>query len=222
MTKREVRTLGVSKLEVRAGAEDAGESRRIVGHAAVFDRESEPIGGMFVEKVASGAFSRALEEGHDVRALVNHDPNLVLGRSVSGTLALEQDDEGLLVSITPPDTQAARDLMVSIDRGDVDQMSFAFTVKKQSWEEAGASNGMDLRVLEDVDLFDVSVVTYPAYPDTDVGLRAHAEWRSESGADVPADVQVTVTYTAPEEPEDATPEGTPRLSIRRRRQRLAE
>lgn len=142
------------------------EPQLIVGHAAVFNAETD-IGGYFMERVAPGAFKRAIGED-DVRSLFNHDPNFVLGRTKAGTLTLREDETGLMTETTPPDTQFARDLLVSIARGDISQMSFAFRVKRESWEEKGDKW---LRTIEDVELFDVSPVTYPAYPTTDVGLR---------------------------------------------------
>jgi len=148
------------------------EQRLIVGHAAVFNAETD-IGGYFMERVAPGAFARAILED-DVRSLFNHDANFVLGRTKAGTLKLREDGTGLMTETTPPDTQFARDLQISIDRGDISQMSFAFRVKKESWQENGDKW---LRTIEDVELFDVSPVTYPAYPTTDVGLRSLAEFR---------------------------------------------
>ena len=164
----------VFPVEVRV-KRDADGKPQIVGHAAVFDSLSEDLGG-FREKIAPGAFKRALKEQQDVRALFNHDPNVVLGRTKNGTLRLEEDDDGLLSEIDPPDTQVARDLMVSMERGDVDQMSFGFVTKKDEWEE---TEGGDIRTLLDVDLYDVSPVTFPAYPDTDVAVRSHEAWRKD-------------------------------------------
>lgn len=168
----ERRTLAVDGLEVRA----EGESQKIVGHAAVFNRLSDPIRGRFKERISPGAFARAISEQQDVRALVNHDPSLVLGRTKAGTLRMSEDSTGLLVEIDPPDTSYSRDLMESIRRGDIDQMSFGFTVVEETWTR-GKDGDLDIRELRDVDLFDVSPVTYPAYPDTDVAVRSHERWR---------------------------------------------
>ena len=144
----------------------AAQVRSIEGHAAVFDALSDDLGG-FREKIARGAFADSIGRD-DVRALWNHDPNFVLGRSASGTLKLTEDTRGLLVRISPPDTTWARDLMTSIERGDVSQMSFAFQTDRDAWTKvAGAWE----RTLLSVRVFDVSPVTYPAYPQTDVGLR---------------------------------------------------
>src|SRR5690625_3155533 len=98
---------------------EGGDSPRIVGYAAKFDRASGDLGG-FTEIIRRGAFAKTIQEA-DVRALWNHDSNYVLGRSKSGTLRLVEDDEGLRIEVDPPDTQWARDLVKSIERGDVDQ-----------------------------------------------------------------------------------------------------
>jgi len=170
----ERRTFELDDIEIRS---EDGEKPKMKGHAAVFNKLSDEIGaflGMpgFREQIAPGAFARTIKSG-DIRALFNHDPNYVLGRNKSGTLVLEEDDKGLAIEIDPPDTSYARDLMVSIERGDITQMSFAFMVhgkKGEEWinEEGKAS----IRILKDVDLFDVSPVTYPAYPQTDVKVRS--------------------------------------------------
>ena len=175
---RERRSLPLETLEIRQ--EDEG--RRIVGYAAVFDQLSEPLFGGFREKIAKGAFKKTIREA-DVRALWNHDPNYVLGRTKSGTLKLREDDRGLAIEIDPPDTQWARDLMTSIERGDVDQMSFGFRVVKESWDRD--ADGTIIRTLREVELFDVSPVTFPAYPQTSVQvrdmLRSLADEPSRSG-----------------------------------------
>jgi HK97 family phage prohead protease len=124
---------------------------------------------MFRERIQPGAFSEALKTS-DVRALLNHNPNYVLGRNKNSTLKLWEDDTGLAVDINPPGTQWANDVLVSIDRGDINQMSFGFIVGEDKWtEEEGAA----IRTIVRVDrLFDVSPVTFPAYPETDTSLRA--------------------------------------------------
>lgn len=164
--KMEHRAFPLAGVEVRTGEGDS-EPPKIVGHAAVFNSLSEEL-FWFREKIEPGAFRKTIKEA-DVRALWNHDPNYVLGRTKSGTLKLAEDEKGLAVEIIPPDTQWARDLMESIRRGDVDQMSFGFQVIKEEWE--GDVNN-PVRVLKEVKLFDVSPVTFPAYPATDVGIRS--------------------------------------------------
>lgn len=164
--KLERRAYTLVGLEIRA-AEEADGQRTIVGHAAVFDVWTDILWG-FRERVVRGAFTKSIAED-DVRALWNHDPNFVLGRNKAGTLALAEDDRGLAVTITPPDTQWARDLIVSIERGDVSQMSFAFEVQREEW--ARTENDVWERSLLEVKLWDVSPVTYPAYEETDVGVR---------------------------------------------------
>jgi len=162
----EIRTLPLEELRIN----NLEEKRFIEGHAAVFDSWSETLGGIFPfkEKVRKGAFSQTIEKD-DIRALFNHDPNYVLGRNKAGTLELKEDETGLYVRIIPPDTQAARDLITSIERGDINQMSFGFTVEEEKWDTV---EGIDVRELRKVKLFDVSPVTFPAYPSTDVGVRA--------------------------------------------------
>lgn len=144
------------------------ETRTIAGYAAVFNALSEDL-GWFREQIAPGAFAESIRRGDDVRALINHDSNLVLGRTAAGTLRLQEDERGLLVEIDAPDTQVARDLIVSMERGDVTQMSFGFFTQKQQWDE---TTDPPTRTLQQVTLFDVSVVTYPAYPQTDVSVRS--------------------------------------------------
>jgi HK97 family phage prohead protease len=147
------------------------------GYAAVFDAETD-IAGMWRERIARGAFADAITKASaDVHALFNHDPNLVLGRMKAGTLRIVEDDKGLTVEIDPPDTQDARDLIAKIERGDIDQMSFAFTMRggRQTWDD---SRKPPVRTIEKVgDLYDVSVVTRGAYPTTEVGVRSLEDWR---------------------------------------------
>jgi len=162
------------KVEMRV---EDGDEPKITGHAAVFNKLSVDLMG-FREKVAPGAFAESIEKS-DIRALWNHNPDYVLGRNKSGTLKLEEDKKGLAIEILPPDTQWARDLMETIKRGDVDQMSFAFKTIKDSWENQDKKES--IRTLEEVELFDVSPVTYPAYPQTDVKVRSILE---DAGLDI--------------------------------------
>lgn len=150
----------------------------IEGHGAVFNRLSRNLGG-FVEQVAPDAFKKTLADNPDVRALINHDPSAILGRTRSGTLRLAADSTGLAYEIDSPDRQDARDLLVSLERGDITQSSFGFYVVRGGdvWSET--EDGFPLRTLTAVSIHDgdVSPVTYPAYPDADSGLRERA-WRS--------------------------------------------
>lgn len=169
MIKREERCADVTELRVQP----EGESAVIEGHAAIFDSLSQDLGFMFPfkERINKGAFKSSLEKD-DIRALWNHDANYVLGRNKAGTLELTETNKGLRVRIHPPDTQWARDLTESIRRGDVTQMSFGFVVEKETWSVEGKE---DIRTLEQVKLYDVSPVTFPAYLDTDVGVRSAME-----------------------------------------------
>lgn len=152
------------------------ESPSISGHAAVFNEQADIMG--FREEIAPGAFSNSIKTD-DVRALFNHDPNHVLGRNRAGTLKLHEDRKGLAIEVVPPDTQFSRDLMTSIKRGDIDQMSFGFQVVAEEWRE-GENGEPDLRTLKEVRLFDVSPVTFPAYTGTDVAVRSHNTWQKEN------------------------------------------
>jgi len=160
-------------LEIRQDHDDA--PARLVGYAALFNAWSEDLGG-FVERVAPGAFSAAIERD-DVRALVNHDRSIVIGRRAAGTLVLAEDEIGLRTEITPPDTSHGRDLVVSVRRGDVTGMSFAFRAVEDEWENLDGTGGPARRTLREVALQDVSVVTYPAYSGAEVALRAALEQR---------------------------------------------
>lgn len=163
-------------VEIRAKTDADTGKRSLRGHAAVFEELSEDLGG-FREKIRAGAFAEAIKTD-DVRALFNHDPNHVLGRSTSGTLRMKEDKDGLLVDIDLPDTQVARDLHTSVERGDISQMSFGFSVREGGQEWFEDDDGQAIRTLTNLRLFDVSPVTYPAYPQTDVAARSLQEFRS--------------------------------------------
>lgn len=163
--------------EVRIERRGEDEAPVGVGHAAVFDKLSVDLGG-FREKIDPGTFKDAIKED-DVRALFNHDENHVLGRNVvAKTLRMAEDKEGLAVEVDMPDTTIGRDVVTLIERGDVSGMSFGFRTVKDEWEH-GEDGEPDIRTLKKVRLFDVSFVTFPAYPDTDAAVRAYAAWRQE-------------------------------------------
>ena len=151
-------------IEVRAEDENG---LTISGHASVFNEPYELFG--FREQVSPGSFKKSIKEG-DIAALWNHDASVVLGRKRSGTLRLSEDDTGLFYEVDLPDTQAARDLYTLIKRGDVYQSSFAFEIVKEEWVQPENKNDMPLRTIKEVRLYDVSPVTYPASPSTDVDV----------------------------------------------------
>lgn len=168
--------------EIRA-AQDDGEPTRIVGYGSVFDTLSEVIFG-FREIIKPGAFDDVL--GNDVRALFNHDPNFILGRSTAGTLALSVDDKGLRYDITAPETQTIRDLVIApMQRGDISQSSFAFRIARDGDDWYQDDDGVLIHEIYQVSrLLDVSPVTYPAYQQAGSSVRSMQAWREahDSGA----------------------------------------
>lgn len=190
--------------ELRASESDG--ARYITGHGAVFDQEAEIWDGIF-EVVRAGAFIDTMNRA-DVRALFNHDPNFVLGRNRAGTLQLSEDEIGLAYRILlNEDVSYARDLYASLQRGDITQSSYAFLPVQQRWTDR--EDGTQLRELLQVDLFDVSPVTYPAFLGADSQAR---------GIFVPTSV---ATGRPPEATEGATPvDRAGALRLRRARLKL--
>ena len=165
----EFRAVTVSNIDVNYEEADANTDfpSRFRGYAAVFDSPSEPL--PFIETIRPGAFRRSLNSGREVRMFVNHNSDLVLGSTRSGTIEVSEDDFGLLVQGVLPDTSYGRDLSTLMQRGDVASMSFGFSVPKggDSWSDDGNS-----RELRELILHEVSVVTgWPAYPATDASVR---------------------------------------------------
>jgi HK97 family phage prohead protease len=161
------------RIEMRDHEGD-GDGADFFGHAAMFNKRTwiGPRRFGFWEQVAPGAFDKTVGEA-DVRFLVNHDPNLLLARNKSGTLTLDVDDGGLATAAKLDRRQSyTNDVVIALERGDISQMSFAFEVVRDTWEIL--DDDTELRTLDEVRLWDVSVVTYPAYEDTDAGLRAVA------------------------------------------------
>lgn len=164
----ERRIVAVSDLRATRAADGP---TKINGHAAKFDVMSDDLGG-FRERIAPGAFAQTIKN-NDIRALFNHDSNIVLGRNKAGTLRLSEDTAGLAFEVDAPDTQLVRDMVLApIERGDVSQCSFGFFTLQDKWAKL---DGEWVRTLLEVELFDVSPVTYPAYPQTDVAVRSLQE-----------------------------------------------
>jgi len=151
--------------EVRASA----DGKRLEGYAAVFDSPSEPIG--YTERIAPGAFTRSLAAGDEVLALVEHDPGRVLGRLSAGTLEIKQDKRGLWVSIDIPNTTDGNDVRELVRRGDLNSMSFAFVPHEDGSEWETDQRGGRNRLITSARLYDVSVVSVPAYSETEVSVR---------------------------------------------------
>jgi uncharacterized protein len=176
---------GVQRRSTAGGLRTAASSNEFAleGYAALYNSLSKNLGQgkkNFREKIAPGTFQRSLTSGADVKALFNHAPDNILGRTKSGTLKLSDDSHGLKFRCDlNQKSQAHRDLYESVKRGDIDECSFAFTVARggDDWMDDGCEDDDSgetcaLRTLKDVDLIDVSVVTYPAYAGTEAGARA--------------------------------------------------
>jgi uncharacterized protein len=155
------RSIAYNTTELRA----SDDGRTLVGYASVFDSPSEPL--PWIEYVRRGAFRKTIKDGADVRLLIDHE-GIPLARTRSGTLMLREDDIGLRVEAHLDDTNPdAMRVISAMRRGDLSQMSFAFQTVKDSW-----SADRSVRDLKEVRLFDVSVVTYPAYEETVAELRS--------------------------------------------------
>ncbi len=149
--------------------EERAESKRsITGYAAMFNKDSEDFGG-WIERIAPGAFDEVMNDPAAV--LFNHDPNLILARN-GVTATLEVDSKGLKYRFDAPDTQLGNDLLYLIRNKTIDKSSFAFTTKEVKWSEPDNKKDPAVRTIMKVErLYDVSPVTYPAYPDTSVAQR---------------------------------------------------
>ena len=184
MTELERRCVTPEHLDIRSENGDTA----VEGYAAVYDSETL-IGAAFREVIRRGAFDRSVREDRDVVALWNHDPNYPLGRRSAGNLELSSDDRGLWFRVRLPSTQYARDVAELLQRGDVTGASFGFCVRKDRWTQA-EDEDTPLRELLDVDLYDVSVVTFPAYQATHVSIASY--WASELRAVVPFEATPTL------------------------------
>ena len=211
-SKREIRTQEIN-FESRA-LDETG--MRFSGYAAVFNQPSQDLGG-FIEYVKPGAFARTLQSRNRMMLLWNHDTSAPLASTRNGSLTLREDARGLFVEATLPNTQLGRDIAELVRTGTIDAMSFGFKVNRDSWNTAG-----DQRTLEDVSLFEISLVSYPAYESTsgtvavrnyvavadktavDVNVLADAMNNFEAGNELDADqasaIRVVLEKLAPESP----------------------
>ena len=174
--KKETRAFDITKFNTRSENEEQNTS--IEGYAAVFNSKTR-IGDWFDEVIEPGAFSRSLSENGDIRALFNHDWNNVLGRTKSGTLTLKEDEKGLNFNVELPNTSVARDLSESMARGDINQCSFGFFVTGEEWDY---SVEPALRTIKEVELYEISVVSIPAYDDTEASLVRDKDFGKELAA----------------------------------------
>ena len=147
-----------------------GKGKKLKGYSARFGEITDLY--WFDEEIMPGAFLNAIKDD-DVRALIDHNPSLIIGRNKANTLELLEDNIGLFAIIDPPDTTAGKDIITSVERGDVTGQSFSFRVNEENWI-SGKKRGEgknDLRQIKDVMLRDVSIVTYPQYKTTDISYR---------------------------------------------------
>ena len=160
----------IYNIESRIEQNDDGKDV-VIGYAAIYDSRSEFMG--FYEYIAPGAFTNELIKNSDVRALINHDPNLVLARSKfgEGTLKLSTDEKGLAFEYELPETSYGKDLGINLKNGNITQSSFAFTIPKDGDEWSTDDEGNDIRTINEIDkLYDISSVTYPAYSQAESDL----------------------------------------------------
>jgi Escherichia/Staphylococcus phage prohead protease len=173
------RLTNIKVMELRA--EEQNEKRVLTGLAAVFGQVAN-IGGWFEEKIRAGAFTKTLTEFDQV-ALWNHDDSKPLGRRSTGTLTLTETKRGLEFTLGLGGQSWATDAWESVQRGDVGGMSFGFRVTKHEWTEAKTEGGLDLREIIEAQLYEVSLVTFPAYEGASVEASARSiiECAQDSG-----------------------------------------
>ena len=173
----ETRRIHINDFELRQGP--TGDGMSFTGYAAVFNSDSEPL--PFIERIAPGAFKKSLKGRNTIKMYMNHDSSMLLASTRSKTLRLEEDSKGLLVNADLPDTTVGRDLSVLMKRGDVDSMSFGFSVPSggDKWSDDGMT-----RELRQVRLHEVSVVTgFPAYTATSASVRSLDILAERTGVD---------------------------------------
>ena len=186
MREKETRVLDGAELRV---ASDPDGKKSIEGYAIRFNEPSEDLGG-WIEYIAP----TAVKLDPDLRAFFDHDSSMVLGRTSAGTLESHMTPEGVFIRAYPPDTTWAKDLLVSMQRGDVSQMSFGFFCGEDAWQKD--EEGRAVRTVLDADVFEVSVVAMPAYSTTSAQARDKAAALVEPPAEIGETEQV-------DEPDDA-------------------
>lgn len=158
----------MTEIEIRSATLEAdSKSKTLVGYVVQWNKHSEVLWGEYVERFSPNAFSQSLASGADVRALFEHDHTKLLGRTTSGTLKLHEDNIGLRFELTPPDNQLGRDLLVSVERGDISGMSFGFRTIKNEWDFSVEPN---LRTVQQAELAEITVTSIPAYPDSSLEI----------------------------------------------------
>lgn len=167
--QQEIRCVPVRELRATTGGEGEGDGRKLTGYAVVYNSLSEELWG-FREQFLPGAFTDSLADGHDIRALVEHDHKKLLGRTKSGTLALSEDDRGLRFEIDLPDTTFANDLIASVERGDIDGMSFGFRAVEETYHHDEEGNTVRRDVIK-AEIGEITVTSIPAYSETELSLR---------------------------------------------------
>ena len=176
----ETRRICINDFEIRNG--ETGDGMTFSGYAAVFNSDSEPL--PFIERIQPGAFQRTLNSRNEIKMFVNHDTSRILASKRAGTLRLSEDQHGLRVDADLPDTTDGRDMAVLLQRGDIDSMSFGFSIPKggDSWSDDGQR-----RELHEVRLHEVSIVTgFPAYAATTAAVRSLDALSERTGLDANA------------------------------------
>lgn len=197
--RAEWRTFDLSRIEVRRSEPGTGIAGTIAGYAAVYGSISDDLGG-WREMLRTGAFRDVLATNPDVRMPFLDHAGLPVGRTRAGTLRLREDDHGLAFENDTPDTERGRELILAVERGDVDQCSFRFVVLPEDRDWSFPEDDLPLRGVNRVDeLWDVCLVTFPAYPATSAGVRS--------------------LDTEPPEPIPADPRALGALDLRRRQLR---
>jgi Escherichia/Staphylococcus phage prohead protease len=196
----ECRAINLTRLEVRAAAEGSDSAGTIIGYAAVYGSISEDLGG-WREMLMPGAFTDVLATNPDVRMPFLDHEGLPVGRTTAGTLRLSEDKTGLALEVDVPDTERGRELILAVQRGDVNQCSFRFIILPEDREWVYPDDELPLRQVNRIDeLWDVCLVTFPAYSATTAGVRS--------------------LDSEPPEPIPADPRELAHVDLRRRRLRL--
>ena len=216
MAKRERHTTRAADAKLELRSVDGESLPEIVGYSAVYNVFSDDLGG-FRERLLPGTFDRTLGERPDsIKAFHNHDQNIVIGSTRKGTLELHSDEHGLSHRIQPPDNEWGRPVVDAIERGDVEGMSFGFSLPNASAAEWGEhpENGERIRDVREAKLFEVSTVSgWPAYPQTSVGVRALATALGRDADELDADLATADPETMAEIADLLTTRFAPRDAV---------